>query len=132
MDSIYCIGLCKFFPVYFLENGDIFKFLIVCIISGLCLSADLILPASIQANIIDHEQKKDKKVLAGKIYSVWSLIQKLTLAVSAGVCLPLLSYFGFNPSEVNPALGPLSVCYGIAPIILRLPAVVFASYIKKI
>ena len=55
-----------------------------------------------------------------------------TLAVSAGVCLPLLSYFGFNPSEVNPALGPLSVCYGITPIILRLPAVVFASYIKKI
>ena len=130
---VFIVLACvSFLPVYFLENGDTLKFLIVCIISGLCLSADLILPASIQANIIDQEQKKDKKVLAGKIYSVWSLIQKSTLAVSAGVCLPLLSYFGFNPSEVNPALGPLSVCYGIAPIILRLPAVVFASYIKKI
>ena len=129
---VFIILACiSFLPVYFLENGDTIKFLMVCIISGLCLSADLILPASIQANIINQEQKKDNKVLVGKIYSVWSLIQKLTLAVSAGVCLPLLGYFGFNPSEVNPALGPLSVCYGITPIILRLPAVVFASYIKK-
>ena len=126
------LACVSFFPVYFLENGDTLKFLIVCIISGLCLSADLILPASIQANIIDKEQKKEKKVLAGKIYSVWSLIQKLTLAVSAGICLPVLGYFGFNPSEVNPALGPLSVCYGIVPIILRLPAVAFASYIRNI
>jgi len=130
---VFIVLACvSFLPVYFLENGDSLKFLIVCVISGFCLSADLILPASIQANIIDQEQKKDKKVLVGKIYSVWSLIQKLTLAVSAGVCLPLLGYFGFNPSEVNPALGPLSVFYGITPIILRLPAVVFASYIKKI
>ena len=129
---VFIILACiSFLPVYFLENGDTIKFLMVCIISGLCLSADLILPASIQANIINQEQKKDNKVLVGKIYSVWSLIQKLTLALSAGVCLPLLGYFGFNPSEVNPALGPLSVCYGITPIILRLPAVVFASYIKK-
>jgi Na+/melibiose symporter-like transporter len=129
---VFIILACiSFIPVYFLENGDTLKFLIVCIISGLCLSADLILPASIQANIINQVQKKDNKVLVGKIYSVWSLIQKLTLALSAGVWLPLLGYFGFNPSEVNPTLGPLSVCYGITPIILRLPAVVFASYIKK-
>ena len=103
--------------------------MVICIISGFCLSADLIIPSSIQADIIYNEQQKNKNVLVGKIYSVWSFIQKLSLALSAGVCLPLLGYFGFNPSEVNTQLLPLSFAYGIIPIILRIPAIIFTENI---
>ena len=103
--------------------------MVICIISGFCLSADLIIPSSIQADIIYKEQQQNKNVLVGKIYSVWSFIQKLSLALSAGVCLPLLGYFGFNPSELNTQLLPLSFAYGIIPIILRIPAIIFAENI---
>ena len=128
--TLFIILACLcFLPVVFLSNNRTTLFMVICIISGFCLSADLIIPSSIQADIIYKEQQKNKNVLVGKIYSVWSFIQKLSLALSAGVCLPLLGYFGFNPSEVNTQLLPLSFAYGIIPIILRIPAIIFAENI---
>ena len=127
--SFIILACICFLPVVFLSNNSATLFMVICIISGFCLSADLIIPSSIQADIIYKEQQKNKNVLVGKIYSVWSFIQKLSLALSAGVCLPLLGYFGFNPSEVNTQLLPLSFAYGIIPIILRIPAIIFAENI---
>ena len=127
--SFIILACICFLPVVFLSNNSTTLFMVICIISGFCLSADLIIPSSIQADIIYKEQQKNKSVLVGKIYSVWSFIQKLSLALSAGVCLPLLGYFGFNPSEVNTQLLPLSFAYGIIPIILRIPAIIFAENI---
>jgi GPH family glycoside/pentoside/hexuronide:cation symporter len=127
--SFILLACICFLPVFFLSNNSTTLFMVICIISGFCLSADLIIPSSIQADIIYKEQQKNKSVLVGKIYSVWSFIQKLSLALSAGVCLPLLGYFGFNPSEVNTQLLPLSFAYGIIPIILRIPAIIFAENI---
>ena len=127
--SFIILACICFLPVVFLSNNSTTLFMVICIISGFCLSADLIIPSSIQADIIYNEQQKNKNVLVGKIYSVWSFIQKLSLALSAGVCLPLLGYFGFNPSEVNTQLLPLSFAYGIIPIILRIPAIIFAENI---
>ena len=127
--SFILLACICFLPVVFLSNNSTTLFMVICIISGFCLSADLIIPSSIQADIIYKEQQQNKNVLVGKIYSVWSFIQKLSLALSAGVCLPLLGYFGFNPSEVNTQLLPLSFAYGIIPIILRIPAIIFAENI---
>ena len=127
--SFIILACICFSPVVFLSNNSTTLFMVICIISGFCLSADLIIPSSIQADIIYKEQQQNKNVLVGKIYSVWSFIQKLSLALSAGVCLPLLGYFGFNPSEVNTQLLPLSFAYGIIPIILRIPAIIFAENI---
>ena len=127
--SFIILACICFLPVVFLSNNSATLFMVICIISGFCLSADLIIPSSIQADIIYKEQQKNKSVLVGKIYSVWSFIQKLSLALSAGVCLPLLGYFGFNPSEVNTQLLPLSFAYGIIPIILRIPAIICAENI---
>ena len=127
--SFIILACICFLPVVFLSNNSTTLFMVICIISGFCLSADLIIPSSIQADIIYNEQQKNKNVLVGKIYSVWSFIQKLSLALSAGVCLPLLGYFGFNPSEVNTQLLPLSFAYGIIPIILRIPAIICAENI---
>ena len=127
--SFIILACICFLPVVFLSNNSTTLFMVICIISGFCLSADLIIPSSIQADIIYKEQQKNKNVLVGKIYSVWSFIQKLSLALSAGVCLPLLGYFGFNPSEVNTQLLPLSFAYGVIPIILRIPAIICAENI---
>ena len=127
--SFILLACICFLPVVFLSNNSTTLFMVICIISGFCLSADLIIPSSIQADIIYKEQQQYKNILVGKIYSVWSFIQKLSLALSAGVCLPLLGYFGFNPSEVNTQLLPLSFAYGIIPIILRIPAIIFAENI---
>ena len=127
--SFIILACICFLPVVFLSNNSTTLFMVICIISGFCLSADLIIPSSIQADIIYKEQQQNKNVLVGKIYSVWSFIQKLSLALSAGVCLPLLGYFGFNPSELNTQLLPLSFAYGIIPIILRIPAIIFAENI---
>ena len=86
-------------------------FLLVFIVSGFCLSVDLTFPAAIQADIIYQTEKDKNKILAGRIYSIWSLIQKLSIAIYAGISLPLLGYFGFNSPEIKPFIYPLSIAY---------------------
>ena len=130
--ALFMLLACiSFMPVSFLTHGDTNVFVLICIISGFCLSADLTIPASIQADIIFQAEKDENKTLTGQIYSIWSLIQKLSLAISAGVSLPLLGYFGFNPSEIKPFISPLSIAYGAFPIILRLPAIFSSIYITE-
>ena len=129
--ALFMLLACiSFMPVSLLNHGDTNLFLLICIISGFCLGADLTIPAAIQAEIIYQAEKDENKILVGKIYSVWSLIQKLSLAISAGISLPLLGYFGFNPSEIEPFIYPLSIAYGVFPIILRLPAIFASIYIN--
>ncbi len=130
--AIFMLLACiSFVPVSFLTHGDTNVFVLICIVSGFCLSADLTIPAAIQADIIFKVEKDENKTLTGQIYSIWSLIQKLSLAISAGVSLPLLGYFGFNPSEIKPFISPLSIAYGAFPIILRLPAIFSSIYITE-
>ena len=42
-----------FLFVIFLESGDFTYFIIISCLTGLCLSADMLIPLSIQADIVD-------------------------------------------------------------------------------
>ena len=60
--KVWCIAMiyaCIIFTfVLFLGEEDLTPFIIICIMSGLALSADLAIPSSIQADIIDLEYLK--------------------------------------------------------------------------
>ena len=55
-----------FMVVLFLEEGDLTLFVVICIFSGLALSADLAIPSSIQADIIDLEFLKTTMLSSDK------------------------------------------------------------------
>ena len=71
--------LFYFYICTFFEKYDLIFFAIICILSGLALSADLAIPSSIQADIIDLEYLKTGKRLTGQFFAFWGLVSKLRL-----------------------------------------------------
>ena len=120
---IYASGV--FFSVVFIGSGDLSAFFLICLLSGFALSADLAIPSSIQADLIDIETAKGGKRRTGTFFSFWSIATKGSVAVASGLALLILSYFDFNVNGNNSkiTLGALTGLYAIAPITLKLIAI---------
>ena len=120
---IYASGV--FFSVVFISSGDLLVFFIICLLSGFALSADLAIPSSIQADLIDIETVKGGKRRTATFFSVWSIATKGSIAISSGLAILILSYFDFDVVGNNStiSLGVLTALYAIAPIILKLFAI---------
>ena len=111
-----------FIFVLFLKEYDLIFFAIICILSGLALSADLAIPSSIQADIIDLEYLKTGKRLTGQFFAFWGLVSKAAIAISTGMALILLDIIGFK-SDVNNGknvLFAVSFIYAGLPIIFKI------------
>ncbi len=87
-------AIAAFVWAAFLGPGDVFAFAIICALSGLALGADLALPPSILADVID---RRGAMASAGAYFGVWTLATKLNLALAAGIALPLLATLGYSP-----------------------------------
>ena len=110
-----------FFFVILLNRGDLVGFSIICFLTGLALSADLALPTSIQADVLDLEVLRTGKRPSGQFFAIWGFVSKSAVAVSTGLALILLDLVGFQPNIYNGAfaLTFLSFMYGGIPIILK-------------
>ena len=111
-----------FIFVLFLKEYDLIFFAIICILSGLALSADLAIPSSIQADIIDLEYLKTGKRLTGQFFAFWGLVSKAAIAISTGMALILLDIIGFKSDANNGKniLFAVSFIYAGLPIILKM------------
>jgi Na+/melibiose symporter-like transporter len=89
--------------------------------SGIGLGADLALPPSILADVIDHDEARGAGRNEGAYFGLWSLTTKLNLALAAGMALPLLQWFGYAPRAVNSAtaLFVLAAVYALLPCALK-------------
>ena len=114
-----------FMFVLFLEEGDLTLFIVICIFSGLALSADLAIPSSIQADIIDLEFLKTGKRLTAQFFAFWGVVSKAAVALSTGIALILLDIVGFKSGDNNSTfvLFWLSFIYGGLPIILKIVSI---------
>lgn len=130
-DRAWSLGLVLasllFVAVPFLGAGDFWPFLAVCLATGLCLGADLALPGSMQADVIDLDMARSRAQRTGFFFALWSMATKLALALAVGVAFPLLDAVGFAADAANDAaaLAALSLLYGLAPIAIKLAAVGF-------
>ncbi|MBS1207889.1 MAG: transporter [Proteobacteria bacterium] len=79
-----------------LGAGDLMSFALICVLSGLALGADLALPASVLADVIEREGGG-----AGSYFGWWNFVAKLNLALAAGLSLPLLSWLGYVPGSAE-------------------------------
>lgn len=116
----------SFLAVPILGVGDIAFFAVICAISGLCLGADLTLPASMQADIVAEDTAETGAERAGLFFGLWNLATKLALALAVGIAFPLLEWSGFAANaSVQPDSGllMLGLLYGGLPILLKLGAV---------
>jgi Na+/melibiose symporter-like transporter len=126
----WCIAMIfaaiVFCPAPFLPPGSAFAFGLICVFSGLALGADLMLPAAIQADVIDIDTASSGEQRSGTYFALWSLVTKLSLALTVILVLPLLEYVGFSadPAKTSTSVGLtlLGFLYGWGPIALKLPA----------
>ncbi|WP_455373487.1 MFS transporter [Limibacillus halophilus] len=124
---------CLFFlPVPLLSAGDVWIFLAICIATGFCLGADLTLPASMQADVVDLDRLRSRRGRAGLFFAIWGMATKLALALAVGLAYPALALFGFDPqSESHARTGLLALAglYAWLPVALKLAAIwLFSAY----
>lgn len=108
-----------------LGPGDYLAFLAICIGTGACLGADLVLPPSMQADVVDVDTAEGGGSRAGLYFALWGMATKLALALAVGIAFPVLDSAGFDASGGNDAdaLLTLALLYGAAPVVLKLAAV---------
>ena len=111
--------------VPFLAPGDYVAFMIICIGTGFCLGADLVLPPSMQADVVDEDTAEGGGSRAGIYFALWGMATKLALALAVGIAFPVLDAAGFDTNGSNDAsaLLVLALLYGAAPVVLKLAAI---------
>lgn len=115
-----------FLLVPFLGSGDIVWFFLVSILTGVSLGADLTLPPSMQADVVDLDTLRSGHQRAGIYFAIWGVATKLALALAVGIAFPLLEIAGFNGSAGENsarALFVLVALYCLLPAACKLTAV---------
>lgn len=116
------LACLSFVWVPLLGPGDAWAFAAICVLSGLCLGADLALPASIQADVVALDREAGGGDRAGLFFGLWGMATKLALALAVGIAFPLLDLAGFDAGGPNDAgaLLALALLYGGLPVVLKL------------
>ena len=118
------------FTPFVVGEGDIVAFAIISIISGMGVGADLVLPASIQADVVDADTVASGEQRTGLFFALWGIATKLAFALAA-VSLPVLHMAGFRADALGPdglstnapdALLALTLLYAAVPIAIKLVA----------
>lgn len=114
------LSIVAFGWAFFLGQGDILAFAIICVASGAALGADMTLLPAIFA-----QQVAEKGASEAEAFGLWNFAAKLTLAIGAASVLPILDASGFNPGGENSteALLRLSLLYAGLPCALKIIAI---------
>jgi glycoside/pentoside/hexuronide:cation symporter, GPH family len=117
-----------FIAVMWLGAGDFWPFLIICVLTGVTLGADLALPPAIQADVVDLDTLQSGAQRTGFYFAIWNMATKLAVALAVGIGFPLLELFGFSTKDDNgpTALIALAALYGLFPVLFKLGAVAVA------
>ena len=100
-------------------QGDAMRWAIVCLLSGAALGADLALPPAMLADAIGPSHRRS----TGLYFGIWALVGKLSLALAAGLALPLVRLLGYQPGDASSAHA-LTGVYIVLPVALKCAAFV--------
>jgi Na+/melibiose symporter-like transporter len=124
------LAVAAFVWAYFLGAGDFAAFALICVLSGVALGADLALPPALLARVIDNNRHTG--LHEGAYFGLWNLVNKLNLAIAAGVALPALALLGYAPGERDSeALAALAFAYAVLPCALKLVAAALLSFVWR-
>ena len=115
------VSIVAFVWAFLLGPDSTVAYFTICVLSGLGLGADLALPPSILADVIDDDERRGLGRSEGAYFGLWNLVTKLNLALAAGVALPVLGAYGYAPRTANgpEALFVLSAVYALLPCALK-------------
>lgn len=115
------LAIAVFIWTLVLGAGDELPFLIICVLSGVALGADLIVPGALLNGLL--QVNANEQGHSGAYFGWWQVASKFNLALAAGVSLPLLQGLGYSAGAQDaPALWALSLAYGLLPCLLKASA----------
>lgn len=123
------LSIVSFIAVPFLAAADFSAFLIICLLSGFALGADIVLPASIQADIAqklnttsaNSTDEHMPQASTGLLFGLWGLLTKLALALAVGIAFPVLDNMGlYTEQSDQQGNHTLIILYAIVPIMLKI------------
>ena len=117
------LACVSFIWVPLLGPGDVAPFLVICLLTGAALGADLSLPPAMQADVIDLDALRTGRRREGVFFALWGMGTKGALALAVGLAFPVLGWVGFDArAESNDAaaLATLAGLYAVAPVVLKL------------
>lgn len=119
-----------FIFVPFLQENDFLYFLIICIITGMSLGADMALPSSIQADVA-QESKKINNDISGILFGFWAMITKFSLALAVAISFITLEFTSFDTQNINEnSLIAIIILYSIIPILFKFISIILLSKYK--
>jgi Na+/melibiose symporter-like transporter len=100
-----------------LEHGDLWWFFVILAFYGIAGGNFNAISMSMKADVIEIAARRASENVSGAYISVWSLGQKLVIAVALGTALPLLGVLGFDPQATHTAqdLQTLALVYVLPP-----------------
>ena len=116
------VSILSFVWAYNLNGGEVIAFSIICFATGLSLGADMtILPAIFAKRLA--KTKHDPNTGFG----IWNFSNKLALALTAGILLPLMEFAGFETQDMRSSLSRevLTMSYAIVPCGLKILALIW-------
>ena len=127
--TIWCCSMAvaciAFSAVPLLSEGELFGFFIITIITGAALGGDLVIPPSMQADVVEYEFMRTKSDRTGILFSLWTMASKIALAFSILIAFTLLSLLDFSVVSDGPKnLIALSMIYSILPVVLKIAVIV--------
>lgn len=120
------LACAVFVCVPLLGPGDGAWFFAVCVLTGLALGADLVLPPSMQADVIDLDRLRSGRERAGLYFAIWGMGTKLALALAVGIAFPLLQLAGFEAVPGGGGALPLfalAALYSLVPVAFKLASI---------
>ncbi|MBU0784501.1 MAG: MFS transporter [Gammaproteobacteria bacterium] len=128
------ISIPAFVVVIALGQGDLAGYLLVCVLTGFALGADLSLPAALVARLIEENGERGKT--EGTYFGLWNWVNKFNLALAPSFALGTLQWFNYSADMATTdayqnmgllqqiASDPLIWVYALVPCALKLLAIV--------
>ncbi|QYF94394.1 MFS transporter [Massilia sp. PAMC28688] len=113
------LACAVFIWAFVLPPGAALAFGAICVLSGLAVGADLALPPALLAGVIAKAGHAGAREAA--YFGIWNWGVQITLALAAGIALPLLEWLGFVPGT-GAGTGALVAAYALLPCTLKLAA----------
>jgi GPH family glycoside/pentoside/hexuronide:cation symporter len=117
------LSVPPFLAVMALGAGDDTAYLLVCLLCGAALGADLTAPGTLFTSVV--KRAGHAGVAEGAYAGWWHWGAKFNLALAAGLALPALQLLGYQPGLRSPqGLLALAAVYGLLPCVFKLLALV--------
>lgn len=113
------LAIIGFVWAYSLTPDTAVYFFAICALSGLALGADMVILPVLLADALD---KNDD--FGGVSFAIWQALGKWSLALAAGVMLPLLAVAGYQSDAADADTAAVAFAYALVPCGLKLAAIV--------